>query len=55
MSEYAGQKKVGKEIAEKVRKSKLPGVKKAAKKKRDLKKMFYFAKLINKNKANEKK
>jgi hypothetical protein len=51
MSEYAGQKKVGKEIAEKVRKSKLPGAKKAAEKKRKLKAIFYLAKLINKNKA----
>jgi hypothetical protein len=55
MTEYAGQNKVSKEIAEKVRKANLPGAKKAAEKKRKLKSVFYYATLLKKNKENEKK
>jgi len=50
MTEYAGQRKVGKEIAEKVRKANLPGNKKASEKKRKLQSLYYFSKLIQKNK-----
>jgi hypothetical protein len=54
MAEYAGQKKVGKEIAEKVRKAQLPGAKKVAEKKRKLKSIYYYAKLIKKNQDEKK-
>jgi hypothetical protein len=50
MSEYAGQRKLSKEIKEKVRKANLPGAKKAAEKKRKLQSLYYFSKLIQKNK-----
>jgi hypothetical protein len=55
MAEYAGQKKVSKEISERVRKAQLPSAKKAAEKKRKQQSAFYFAKLLKKNKDHEGK
>jgi hypothetical protein len=49
---YAGQKKVGKDIERALKNTKSRT--KSDQKKRELQKLFYIAKLIKKNKDNEK-
>lgn len=50
--EYAGQKKVSKDIEKRLKKEKASA--KSNKKKAELNKLNYYAKLINKNKPNKK-
>lgn len=52
MTEYAGQKKVGKDIEKKVKREK--SAKKSNDKKAKQKKTFYYAKLMQKNKDSQK-
>lgn len=48
MGKYAGQKKVAKDVDKKMKREK--SAKKSNDKKSELKKIFYYAKLMNKNK-----